>query len=153
MPTAFDEARAEATEGVAANIDLVERFFRALEALDFEKTASFFSDDGVYEDVPVPAGDAKGPEAIRKKLWVGLDGLDRFALRFSRVFAGGDAVASERVEDWHFPSGEVLALPVFCLHEIRDGKIARWREYWNLPSLADNLPPGWMEGIIARSTS
>jgi limonene-1,2-epoxide hydrolase len=153
MPTAFDEARAEVTESVAANIAIVEKFFGALEALDFEKTASFFSGEGVYEDVPAPAGDATGPEAIRKKLWVGLHGLDRFVLRFSRVVASGNAVASERVEDWHFPSGEVISLPVFCLHEICDGKITRWREYWNLPSLVDNLPPGWMEGIITRSTS
>ena len=143
---AFARARAAAGPEEAENVRIVEAFFEAVGALDFARAGSFFLADAVYRDTPVPAADAAGPEGVEGKLRSALSRLDRFVLRFSNVAASGGLVMSERVEDWHFPDGSVASLPVMCVHELRDGKIAGWREYWDMPSLASKLPEGWFEG-------
>lgn len=60
----FDEARSRATLEARANIDLIEAFFQTLEAMDFEATGRFFTDDGVYCDEPAHEMDATGPAGV-----------------------------------------------------------------------------------------
>jgi limonene-1,2-epoxide hydrolase len=147
----FDAARVGASTGASENLSTVVRFFEALGAMDFDAIGAFFTNDGLYQDVPAPQADARGPEAVSQKLRNALAGLDGFGLRFSRVAASGDWVMSEREEDWHFPTGEVATIPVLGVHELRDGKITLWREYWNLPSLMAQMPQTWLEEMARRS--
>ncbi|MCE2391114.1 MAG: nuclear transport factor 2 family protein [Proteobacteria bacterium] len=143
---AFALARSLAGPEQAENLRIVEDFFEAVGALDFARAGSFFLEDGLYRDTPVLEADATGPEGVERKLRSGLSRLERFVLRFSAVAASGELVMSERVEDWHFPDGHVASLPVMCVHELRGGRIASWREYWDLPSLTSQLPEGWLGG-------
>jgi limonene-1,2-epoxide hydrolase len=140
----FEAARSETAARIA-------RFFAALGRLDFDAVGAFFAPEGVYQDVPAPEMDARGPAAVAHKLRTALEGLDRMELRFSRVVASGTCVTSERVEVWHFPTGETASLPVLCLHELRGAEVLVWREYWNLPTLTAQLPASWIEVIARRS--
>ncbi len=65
----------------------------------------------------------------------------------------GDAhrVTTRRTEEWHFSTGEVVKLPVLCLHEIEDGKIKRWHEFWNMPSPIPQMPQSWLEERAQQS--
>lgn len=150
---AFERARADSSPAGRAHLEFVRTFFEALGRLDFAASAAFFGHEGLYQDVPVPEADARGPEAIERKLRNGLDGLASLALRFSRIVASGDCVVSEREEAWHFPSGEIAVLPVLCLHEIRGGSFGLWREYWNLPTLMTQMPASWLAEITRRAQS
>jgi limonene-1,2-epoxide hydrolase len=148
---AFERARADSSPQARAHLEFVRRFFESLGRLDFATAAAQFGPEGLYQDVPVPEADARGPQAIERKLQSGLSGLAGLALRFSRVVASGDCIVSEREEAWHFPSGEVARLPVLCVHELRGGKFGLWREYWNLPTLMSQMPASWIELMTARS--
>jgi limonene-1,2-epoxide hydrolase len=147
----FDVARSLADGEARANIDLIEQFFAALDRMDFAAVGALFTVDGLYRDTPVaPDADARGPEAIEQKLQLGVGGLDGFDTGVARLVAQGNTVMSERVEVWHLPTGEKPALPVMAVHEILGGKIASWREYWDMPSFTNQLPPSWLEEMGKR---
>ena len=147
----FETARANASDVGRANIDLIERFFDLLEKMDFEAASQLFHDDARYRDEPSHEADAVGPAAIAGKLTNAISGLKAFPMCVDKVVGDGERVMSRRAEEWHFPTGEVLKLPVMCVHEIRDGKIADWHEFWNMQSFTEQLPPSWMEEIIKRA--
>ncbi|MCH2172485.1 nuclear transport factor 2 family protein [Myxococcota bacterium] len=147
----FDLARSRCDAQTQANLDQVERFFGALDAMDFAAVGAMFSADGLYRDMPVvPDSDARGPAAIEKKLTQALGGLDAFVTGVTRVLAQGDVVMTERVEVWHLPSGEKPALPVMAIHELEEGKITAWREYWDMATFVGQLPASWMEELARR---
>jgi hypothetical protein len=37
------------------------------------------------------------------------------------------------------------------VHEIEGGKIKRWHEFWNMPSLIAQMPKGWLEERARQS--
>lgn len=153
MNNPFETARAHSTEAGRTNIDLVEKFFGRLEAMDFEAVGQFFHEDARYRDEPSHDSDAVGPAAITAKLTNAITGLTAFPMCVDSVLADADRVMSRRTEEWHFPTGEVLKLPVMALHEIRDGRIANWHEFWNMQSFVEQLPPSWMEEMVKRAQS
>ena len=147
----FDAARENATDAARANIDLIERFFGLMETMDFEAVGQLFHEEARYRDEPSHAADAVGPAAITAKLNNAISGLNAFPMCVDTVVGGETRVMSRRAEEWHFPTGEVLALPVMCVHEIRDGKIADWHEFWDMQSFTSQLPASWMEEIMKRA--
>jgi len=141
----FDVARSNATPDAQANIDLIEAFFKTLEAMDFEATGQFFTEDGVYCDEPAHEMNATGPAGVTKKLATSITGLNAFIMGVDTVVGNAQVVTTRRTEEWHFSTGEVAKLPVLCMHEIEGGKIKRWHEFWNMPSLITQMPPSWIE--------
>ncbi|MEZ4215127.1 MAG: nuclear transport factor 2 family protein [Myxococcota bacterium] len=144
MPAAYDPA------------DTLRRFFADLDRLDFDAVGAYCSDDCAYEDVPVgPAATAVGPKAIAEKLRNGLGMLERIPTTIHRLARDGDTVLVERTEVWHHPTGERATLPVMAVFEFRasDGKITLWRDYWDVKTLFDQQPPGWLEKIVGAAAS
>jgi len=132
---------------VSENIEIIRRFFNALERLDLDAVTEFFTEDGIYHDIPVPTDPTVGREGIRKKLDLVASATDRLEMQLSFVIGEGDTVMSERVEIWHFPTGERPRLPVMSTFEMKDGRIAAWREYWDLNMLMSQLPPDYLEAL------
>jgi len=139
MPTARNDA----------NKAMILQFWDDLYHKDFEKLAACFTEDGRYEDVPVPEGDAVGPAAVARKLRIGLGRIDHCVHHLHRMLAEGDTVVTEHTEDWHFDSDHVVSLPFVSVHVIHGGKITLWRDYWNLPTLMAGAPQWWIEHITA----
>ena len=55
------------------------------------------------------------------------------------IVADGDIVMTERVD--HFLVGTAkVSVPCMGIFELRDGKIAAWRDYWDLKQFEDQLP-------------
>ena len=132
---------------MSKNIEIIRRFFNALERLDLDAVAEFFTEDGIYHDIPVPTDPTVGREGIRKKLELVANATDRLEMQLSSVIGEGDTVMTERVEIWHFPTGERPRLPVMSIFEMKDGRIAAWREYWDLNMLMSQLPPDYLEAL------
>lgn len=141
----FDQARSLATPEARSSLDLVEFFFQKLEAMDWERVGALFTEDGVYCDEPARAMDGVGPDGVTQKLAKSIVGLDAFPMGVDTVVGDARRVTTRRTEEWHFTTGEVLKLPVLCLHEIEDGKIKRWHEFWNMPDFMSQLPKSWLE--------
>jgi len=55
------------------------------------------------------------------------------------ILADGDVVMTERVD--HFLVGnERISVPCMGTFELRNGKIAAWRDYWDLKQLEAQMP-------------
>jgi limonene-1,2-epoxide hydrolase len=40
--------------------------------------------------------------------------------------------------------------PFVTVHEVRDGKISLWRDYWDLQTMMNTVPKWWIEQIMKR---
>ena len=132
------------------NVEIAREFFAAIYRLDFDAVVEFFTEDGSYHDLPIPTDPTVGKTAIRAKFQHMIaGGVERMSYNIFHIMGDGDVVLCERDETWHFPSGAEPKLRVMCTIEFREGKIARWREYWNQSELMDAMPPEFFAGVAA----
>ena len=129
------------------NKALIRRFWDDLYAHRFAEVGAYFTDDAVYDDVPIPAARAVGPAAIVRKLEIGLGRVPEHVHHVHQVVAEGNCVVTEHVEDWRFAADHVVSLPFVSVHVLQDGKIARWSDYWSLDTLLSAAPQWWLEHI------
>jgi ketosteroid isomerase-like protein len=140
------------TEQTVENRAIVERLWKTLYERDFDGVGALFADDGEYTDMPTPGDDvARGPEQIAARLRLGLEPLQAITHKVRTMVAEGDTVVTEHVEIWDWPSGEHAELPFVSMHEVRDGKIVRWWDYWDMATLMNNAPAWWVEHIMNES--
>ncbi len=137
----------ESNEQAAVNRTIVEQFWDDLYRRDFDACGAAFAPDGVYTDVPVGEVGATGPIEVAARLRLGLEPIERYEHRIGLIVADADAVITEHVEEWFWSSGEHVALPFVSVMEIRDGKITRWWDYFNLATLLEGAPQWWLEHI------
>src|ERR687893_789250 len=95
-----------------------------------------FTDDAVYHNIPIDP--VTGPEAIRTFIEGFLGGVDSVTFEVRHIAAAGDVVLTERVDVFEAP-GRRIELPVMGTFEVRDGRIAAWRDYFDLQSFMDGL--------------
>jgi len=142
---------AEANTG--ANKERVQAFWTTLYQRDWDAIGRFFGPDSEYTDVPSPEDDvARGPEQIVARLRLGLEPISEYEHHLRLMVAAGDTVATEHAETWHWPTGEQVTLPFVSIHELRDGTIVRWWDYWDLQTLMNAAPAWWIEHIMQGYT-
>lgn len=130
----------------------VAAFWDDLYRRDWETVATYFGDDSEYTDVPTPPEDvARGAQQIVARLQVGLAPLASIGHDVITVVADGEHVVTEHTEHWEWPTGERAALPFVSMMRVRDGKIVRWWDYWDLGTLMGAAPQWWVEHIMAES--
>lgn len=133
---------------VETNRARITDFWRALYERDWERIATFFTEDSEYTDVASPAEDvAYGPEQIVARLRLGLERLSGYEHGLRLMVADGDTVVTEHTETWHWDTGEEVTLPFVSVQELRDGSILRWWDYWDLQTLMNAAPVWWIEHI------
>lgn len=132
---------------MSANAERLRQLFRDLERLDFAAVAAHCTADCAYEDVPYEAATAIGPDAIRAKLAMGLETLERLPTTIHELLEQGDTIMVERTEVWHHPTGERATLRVAAVFKFRDGRIVLWRDYWDAPTLLRQQPASWLPEI------
>jgi limonene-1,2-epoxide hydrolase len=126
----------------------VEDFWRALYDRDWDRIATFFTEDSEYTDVASPPDDvARGPAQIVARLRLGLERLSGYEHDLRLVVADGDTVVTEHAETWHWHTGEAVTLPFVSVQELRNGSIVRWWDYWDLQTLMNGAPAWWIDHI------
>jgi len=132
-----------------ANRELVIAFWDALYRRDWEAVGGFFTADARYTDVPSPPDDvAVGPAQIVARLRLGLEPIEGYEHALHLLVAEDDAVVTEHAETWRWHTGEEVTLPFVSVQEVRDGRIARWYDYWDLQTLMNAAPAWWVEHIM-----
>ena len=111
------------------NIDLVRRFCAAWATLDIPKIMDFFTDDAVYHNMPIQP--IQGKDAIKSVIEQVVAPFERTDWEITHIVASGDVVLTERVDRFSSPE-RTVELPVMGIFEIREGKIAAWRDYFDL---------------------
>ncbi len=137
--------------GAEENKRIVQGMWACLYRKDFDGVASYIAEDGLYEDVPAPDKGAVGPANVVKRLLVGLEPVVRFEHEVHRVVAEGDSVVVEHTETWHFETGEIVKNNFVTIHTVKEGKIALWRDYWDMNTLLSQAPQWWIERLAKFS--
>jgi limonene-1,2-epoxide hydrolase len=109
---------------------IIREFCAAWPERDVEKLLAYFTDDAVYHNMPMDP--VTGKNGIREVLNLFLP-ADELEAEILRLAARGNLVFTERVDRFRFGEKRV-ELPCAGVFEIRDGKIAAWRDYFDLAS-------------------
>ena len=130
------------TEGSA---DIVRRFCDEWSTITddggMDRVLGYFTDDAVYHNMPVDP--VQGPEQIKGTLQGFLAGVARVEFEVRHLVAQGDVVLTERIDWFHLPDGRAIGLPVMGTFELTgDGKIAAWRDYFDLNAFMTELAGG-----------
>jgi len=105
----------------AESAALIRRFIEAYVCADPDDFASYFTED------------AQGGIRPGSLWWAALPWEIR------NIVAGGNVVMTERIDN--FQVGETrVSVPCMGAFELRDGKIAAWRDYWDLKYFEAQLP-------------
>jgi ketosteroid isomerase-like protein len=135
------------------NKQIVNQFWEALAARDWEGMKQLLTADAHYTDVGTPGPGGTGPDGVVNRVKIGLEPLSGYEhLDGTNMIAEGDLVMTEHTERWHFHTGEMIDHSFVSVTQLRDGKIFRWHDYSNIPNITDNAPAWWLEHIITAST-
>ena len=93
-----------------------------------EKLLDYFTDDALYHNMPMDP--VTGRNGIREVLNMFIPAEDVEA-EITQLATRGTVVFTERIDRMTF-GGKKVALPCAGVFEIRDGKIAAWRDYFDL---------------------
>jgi limonene-1,2-epoxide hydrolase len=118
------------------NEQLIRDFCEAWSRRDVDELLTFFSPDAVYHNIPMDP--VNGTDAIRSVLGMFVPNSSAISFELLNIASAGDLVFTERVD--HFVMGDKsLGLPVAGVFEVRDGKIAAWRDYFDLNTFTSGL--------------
>jgi limonene-1,2-epoxide hydrolase len=119
-------------------IDVVQRFCAAWSDGDLDALVEYFTDDAVYHNIPVDP--VTGRDAIRVMITGFTNGIDKVEFQMRNIAAAGTIVMTERVDV--FTRGDHrIELPVMGTFEVVDGRIAAWRDYFDLNQFMSQLAP------------
>jgi ketosteroid isomerase-like protein len=59
----------------------------------------------------------------------------------------------EHTETWHFETGESLRNQFVTAHVVKDGKIALWRDCWDLNAMMSQASQWWIERLVQHDGS
>ena len=120
-------------------IDVVRRFCAAWGSEEVDTIVAFFTDDAVYHNIPLAP--VVGPEQIKATIEGFSGGVESIEFRLDAIAADGDTVLTERRDIFTFANGRI-DLPVMGTFEIRDGRIAAWRDYFDMNQFMSQMPTG-----------
>jgi limonene-1,2-epoxide hydrolase len=112
-----------------SNENIVRQFIADWSSLDADKLVAYFTEDGVYHNMPVQP--VAGREALRRFIAAFLSNWDSTKWEILNLLSRGDIVMVERM-DRTVLSGKLVNLPCFGVFEMRGGKIAAWRDYFDM---------------------
>ena len=117
--------------------ELVTEFCALWAEPDLETILGYFTEDAVYHNIPMAP--AEGLAAIRELLPMMLDGMEGIDFIVHRQVASGNLVMNERTDVMRRTNGGRVELPVMGTFEVRDGRIAAWRDYFDLATVTAGL--------------
>ena len=116
--------------------ELVTAFIEAIEGKNIEAATQLVTDDISYENVPIEP--IVGPAAVAQTLQGFLAPATEVDWQILRQTEHGDLVINERLDRFKIGHGW-LELPVAGFFEVTDGKISRWRDYFDMSTYTAQL--------------
>jgi len=121
---------------MADNAAIIRDFVAAWSRLDADELTSYFTEDGVYHNMMLPP--VQGHAALKPFIAGFLASWSSASWELVNLVASGDLVVAERV-DRAVAGGKPVELPCCGVFELKDGKIAAWRDYFDMGTYAAAL--------------
>ena len=121
---------------MASNEQVIRDFIAAWSRMDPDELAGFFTEDGVYHNMP--ARPVQGREAIRGFIAAFLKSWTATEWDVLNLVAQGDVVIAERL-DRTMVGDKPVNLPCCGVFEMQGGKIAVWRDYFDMATYTGAL--------------
>ncbi|HKA03616.1 MAG TPA: limonene-1,2-epoxide hydrolase family protein [Acidimicrobiales bacterium] len=144
---------AGSSEGTMTPGETVTAFIQALTSGDVETARSLCHEDLVFENVPLEPRRQQGRDAI-------LAGLGNLVALCTRVewevphqMESGASVANERIDRFWFDDGIAAEVPVMARWDVIDGRIALWRDYYDLSMWDRAFPQGYFAYMAKRTAA
>jgi limonene-1,2-epoxide hydrolase len=118
------------------NIALISQFIQACVRADPDEFASYFTEDAIWWNSPWAP--VKGRDAIRETLRRGSQKMAALPWEIRHIVADGNIVLTERVDHFLVNNNKV-SVPCMGVFELQGGKIAAWRDYWDLKQFEAQL--------------
>jgi limonene-1,2-epoxide hydrolase len=115
---------------------IINDFCKCWSRRNLEEIMSYFADDAVYHNMPVDP--ARGKDAIRATINTFLPGSTYIEFKILHTASSGDVVFNERVDMFEM-DGKRIELPVAGVFQVRNGKIALWRDYFDMQSFTKQM--------------
>jgi ketosteroid isomerase-like protein len=114
-------------------ISVVDRFWNAIELLEFDRARALLTKDAIIwhanDNLAQPARDVINADEERAKHVPRGEGHKRY--RIERRYVFGNECLQQQVCELTIAGGKVAKFPMFVRNEVRDGKIARIDEWWD----------------------
>ncbi len=133
------------------NRKTVETLWNALSARDWETLKGCLADDIHYEDVPTEDPGARGADNVVKRLGIAFNHLIDHQHTIHHLVCEGDVVFLDHTEVWTFKTGEEATNVFATLHVMKDGKVARWSDYWDVSNFVSQFPQWFLEEMAKSS--
>ena len=115
---------------MAADSEKVIRdFCAAWKRKNIDELLGFFAPDAVYHNMPLEP--VTGIDAIRQTFNMFVVPAEAVEFEMLGIASSGDLVFTERVDRFKM-MGKTVALPVAGVFQLRHGKIAAWRDYFDM---------------------
>lgn len=111
------------------NEKVIREFVGAWTRLDPKELAGYFTDDGVYHNMPISP--VQGRENVEEFIRGFLSSWTETEWEIVNIASVGDLVIAERIDKTK--AGEKsVNLPCVGVFELENGKIKAWRDYFDL---------------------
>jgi limonene-1,2-epoxide hydrolase len=112
--------------------DIVTALIEACERRDLDAVCALVTDDIEYDNVPI--GKVFGPDGVCSVLSGGVTAAaSQVEWVVHRQVENGDTVMNERT-DRFLVDGRWIEIPIAAVFEVRDSRVALWRDYFDLES-------------------
>ena len=124
---------------MSQNTELIDRFVGAWKRLALDEIMSYFSDDAVYINIPMDPPN-RGKEMIRKTIegFLGMAQGIEFVVHHTAENPATGVVMNERTDRFRV-NDKWIEARVMGVFEIRGGKIAAWRDYFDLAEFQSQM--------------
>jgi limonene-1,2-epoxide hydrolase len=116
---------------------VVGELIKANEAKDIDALLAVLTDDVEYENVGM--GVCRGPDEVRALLGPFFEMAERMHWEVLAQLEDGGTVMNERVDHFFLPGGKQVDVRVAGYFEVRDGRVRRWRDYFDTAPLLSAL--------------
>lgn len=113
---------------IEKNEEIIREFISSWSELNADKLADFFSEDGVYHNIPMKP--VKGKENVRKFIAGFIQPWTETTWDILSIASAGELVIVERLDRTQ-AGDKAVDLPCVGVFEMQDGKIKVWRDYFD----------------------
>ena len=113
---------------IEENEKIIREFISSWSELNADKLADFFSEDGVYHNIPMEP--VKGKENVRLFIAGFIQPWTETTWDILSIASAGELVIVERLDRTQ-AGDKAVDLPCVGVFEMQDGKIKVWRDYFD----------------------